>query len=75
MGMIMLVDTGSNDNIMFGYAYKGLSEEMGFPVCGNIGTHFMAEHDWMFDFANQEVIIPDTDVSLEKLNGLVTHRS
>ena len=22
MGMIMLVDTGSNDNIMFGYAYK-----------------------------------------------------
>ena len=33
-----------------------LSQEMGFPVCGIIGTLFMAEHGWMLDFANQEVV-------------------
>ena len=33
-----------------------LSQEMGFPVCGIIGTLFMAEHGWMLDFANLEVV-------------------
>lgn len=121
-GIIMLVDTGSNDNIMFGYAYKELkvmmkeeesksylygidgkqtlmnhasgvfsicgmnynmkflireddeaglklSEEMGFPICGIIGTRFMTEHGWILDFAKQEVIISDADGSLEELKA------
>lgn len=121
-GIIMLIDTGSNDNIMFGYAYRELkgmmkeeetksylygidgkqtlmnhasgvfsicgmkynmkfliredheaglklSEEMGFPVCGIIGTLFMVEHGWMLDFARQEVVISDADVSLEELRS------
>ena len=39
-----------------------LSEQMGFPVVGIIGTFFMAEHNWKIDFANQEIIIPDFDI-------------
>ena len=115
-GLIMMVDTGSNDNLMFGYAYNQLSDmlqpvegksplygidgevtemkrtsatlsfcgtehdmmflvreddkafmrlskEMGFPVAGIIGTRFMVEHDWMINFGNQEVVIPDHDIS------------
>lgn len=110
-GPIWLVDTGSNDNILFGYIYrqvkdkmilvegeyglygidgkktemikvkttlticgkdcdisflvreddeaaKRLSEDMGFPVFGIIGTNFMAEHNWVVDFAKQEIRIP-----------------
>lgn len=117
-GIIMLIDTGSNNNIIFGYAYeqlkdrlkdaeeksylygidgnksalnivKGqfsicgkesemffllreddeagnmLSQEMGFPIAGIIGTNFMIEHGWKIDFARQEIIIPDADVSVE----------
>ena len=109
-GMILLVDTGSNNNILFGYVYnkikdrlqpvegiqelygidgkvtqlniaKGivsfcgveyemhflireddeaataLSKDMGFPVCGIIGTNFMAEHDWIIDYGKQEITI------------------
>ena len=119
-GLVFLIDTGSNDNIMFGYAHKELKDQlvdvegtsflygidgkktdvshtsgkftfcgkehemeflvsgddaaamqlckdMGFPITGIIGTKFMVEHGWMIDFAKQEVIIPDTDVSWEKL--------
>lgn len=126
-GIIMLIDTGSNDNIMFGYAYRELkgmmkeeksksylygidgkqtlmnhasgvfsicgmkydmifliredndaglklSEEMGFPVCGIIGTLFMAEHGWMLDFAKQEVIISDADVSWEELRDSTSYK-
>jgi len=47
-----------------------LSKEMGFSVIGMIGTLFMAEHGWILDFANQEVIIPDTDVSVEELREM-----
>lgn len=43
------------------------SEEMGISIIGMIGTQFMAEHDWVFDFGKQEVLIPDSDVSLEEL--------
>ena len=42
-----------------------LSKAMGFTIVGLIGTLFLAEHGWVLDFANQEVIIPDTDVSVE----------
>ena len=38
-----------------------LSNEMGFSVVGMIGTLFLAEHGWMLDFANQEVIIPESN--------------
>lgn len=118
-GFTMLIDTGSNNNVMFGYAYeqlkdrmnetdgtclmygidgnpftvinvegtfsicgkennmsfllrtddeagKLLSQDMGFPVAGIIGTKFMAEHGWMLDFAHQEILIPDMDVSEEE---------
>ena len=114
-GLVMLIDTGSNSNIIFGYAYhqlgdllkpekekhesfgidgdttvvssaKGvvtfcgrkyemtflirenndaiimLSEQMGFPIAGIIGTTFMAEHGWMLDFGKQEVVIPIEDI-------------
>ena len=39
-----------------------LSEQMGFPVAGIIGTSFMVEHNWKIDFANQEIIIPEFDI-------------
>ena len=48
-------------------AGKQLSEEMGFPVCGFIGSRFMVEDGWVIDFAHQEIIISDTNVSLEKV--------
>ena len=110
-GSIWLVDTGSNDNVLFGYIYrqvkdkmipvegdyglygidgkktemikvkttltickkdydisflvrdddeavKRLSNDMGFPIFGIIGTLFMAEHNWVVDFAKQEIRIP-----------------
>ena len=109
-GMILVVDTGSNNNILFGYVYnqikdklqpvegiqelygidgkvtlmniaKGivsfggieyemhflireddeaamaLSRDLGFPICGIIGTNFMAEHDWIIDYGKQEITI------------------
>ena len=112
----MLIDTGSNDNSIFGYAYRQiedlfepiegqrhvygingnpivvncirgnfsfcgkeyemnfllneedgafiqLSQEMGFPFSGIIGTKFLAEHGWVLDFGKQEVVIPADDVS------------
>ena len=51
-------------------AGKLLSEEMGFPIVGIIGTLFIAEHDWVLDFGKQEVLIPDTDVSIEDIRKL-----
>mgnify|MGYP002626595381 CR=1 FL=1 len=111
-GVIFLIDTGSNDNVIFGYAYeqakellepvkglsrtqygidgepidlklvngkvslggkeydmhflvredgiagKQLSDELGFPITGMIGTFFMVEHDWIIDYGKQEIIIP-----------------
>lgn len=116
-GIILLIDTGSTDNIMFGYTYnqiidslKGiegsgyvygidgvrsevhyaewnltfsskqyemrfmvkdedaafrqLSNEMGFPIAGIIGTRFLAEHGWMIDFCHQQIIIPKSDVNV-----------
>ena len=47
-----------------------LSKEMGFTIIGLIGSLFMAEHGWMIDFANQEVIIPDSDVSAIELRDI-----
>lgn len=38
---------------------KALEEDLGFAVCGIIGTPFMAEHDWKIDFAKQEITFPD----------------
>lgn len=38
-----------------------LSQAMGFTVIGMIGTLFLAEHGWVLDFANQEVIIPESN--------------
>ena len=120
---VMLIDTGSTNNVLFGYVYqqvkhqlkevegeytvtgidgkpqkvanvmgympfcgkkyemsflvrdeddagKALSEEFGFNVIGIIGTVFMAEHDWVLDFGKQEVLIPDTDVSVDELRKL-----
>lgn len=111
-GLIFLIDTGSNDNILFGYAYqqlkdllapiesqnslygidgkktimnlasgkmsffgkehemvflireddkaaKLLSQDMGFPICGILGTRFMLEHDWMINFAKQQIEVPE----------------
>lgn len=124
---VMLIDTGSNNNILFGYVYeqvkdqlqevKGdyvitgidgetkkasavvgnmpfcgkryemtflvkdegdpgpmLSKEIGIPVIGIIGTLFMAEHDWVLDFAKQEVLIPDTDVSVGEFRSVLSQR-
>ena len=121
---VFLVDTGSTDNILFGYIYEqvkgklkedaegeyaltgidgkpqkvirvignvpfcgknyemsflvrndddaglSLSEEMGFNIVGIIGTLFMAEHDWVIDFKNQEISIPDTDISVDEFKKL-----
>lgn len=117
-GLVFLIDTGSNDNIIFGYTHKELkdklvdiegtsslygidgkeiiashtsgkfsfcgkehemvflvreddeaamllSKDMGFPITGIIGTKFMVEHGWMIDFTHQEIVIPNTDVSLQ----------
>lgn len=47
-----------------------LSKEMGFTIIGLIGSLFMAEHRWMIDFSNQEVIIPDSDVSAIELRNI-----
>ena len=122
-GIVMLIDTGSNDNIIFGYAYHQLedlmkplevqselfgidgkpttlncvsgvftfcekeyempfllreddkaivmlSQQVGFPISGIIGTKFMAEHDWIIDFGKQEVIIPETDISTLDWNAI-----
>lgn len=113
-GIVFMIDTGSNENVMFGYAYqllkdllrsvegsiinygidgkqvelnytcgtfsfcskeydmtfvvreddiggKQLSEDVGFPITGMIGTKFMLEHGWMIDFANQEIVIRGTN--------------
>ena len=95
--MIMMIDTGSTNNVLFRYVYQQVREQLrevetdytitgidgkpnkvicvvgsallggnrhemsflvreDFPVCGIIGTLFMAEHGWMLDFANQEVV-------------------
>lgn len=112
-GLVFMIDTGSNDNILFGYAYqqlkdmmapvegqsslygidgkptnvdlasgkfsffgkehdmvflireddeagKLLSQEMGFPICGIIGTKFMLEHNWIINFAKQEIVVDIT---------------
>lgn len=122
-GIVMLIDTGSNDNIIFGYAYHQLedlmkplevqselfgidgkpttlncvsgvftfcekeyempfllreddkaivmlSQQVGFPISGIIGTKFMAEHDWIIDFGKHEVIIPETDISTLDWNAI-----
>ncbi len=121
--MIMLVDTGSNNNILFDFAYRQikdllkpvegsstlygidgkevelkltdarlpicgkeydmrflvredddaatmLSKEVGFPVCGIIGTYFMIEYGWMIDFCKQEIIIPEYKVRLSDLEAV-----
>ena len=41
-----------------------LSQAMGFSVIGLIGTLFMVEHGWVIDFANQEILIPDSNDSI-----------
>ena len=111
--LIFMIDTGSNDNILFGYAYqqlkdmmapiegqnalygidgkptlvnlasgkltlfgkeydmvflireddevaKLLSQDMGFPICGILGTKFMLEHNWIINFAKQEIVVDNT---------------
>ncbi len=122
-GVVFMIDTGANDNVLAGKAYKQLEEffsdeegtsslfgidgkaveaphvsaalsfcgkefkmmflvreeddafvrlstEVGFPVCGIIGTKFMAEHGWVIDFGKQEVCIPKVDVSSSDLAAL-----
>ena len=119
-GLVMLIDTGSNDNSIFGFAYRQLedlfttiegqrnvygingnpievscirscftfcgkeyemnfllnkedgafvqlSQEMGFPISGIIGTSFMAEHGWVLDYGKQRVVIPIADISTTDL--------
>ena len=36
----------------------------------NVLSSEMAEHDWVLDFGKQEVLIPDTDVSVEEFRKL-----
>ena len=127
-GLVFLIDTGSNDNIMFGYVHKELKDmfmaeegtstlygidgkktdvshtrgklsfggkehdmrflvreddtaflqltnDVGFPVAGIIGTRFMVEHGWVLDFAHQEIVIPNTDVSVEDLQKLKSKKN
>ena len=115
--VMFLIDTGSTDNVLFGYVYEqakdqlkeaegrytitgidgkpkevkpvigyvpfcgkeyemkflvrddddagiALSQAMGFTVIGLIGTLFMLEHEWVIDFANQEILIPDSNDSI-----------
>ena len=115
--VMFLIDTGSTDNVLFGYVYEqakdqlkeaegrytitgidgkpkevkpvigyvpfcgkeyemkflvrddddagiALSQAMGFSVIGLIGTYFMVEHGWVIDFANQEILIPDSNDSI-----------
>lgn len=122
-GLVLMIDTDSNDNVMFGYAYSQLknhmklldmtgtlygidgtpaevryaswevslcgkkyemtfvvrdddkafiklSNDVGFPVTGIIGTKFMAEHDWVIDFGKQEVKIPVADISVDDMQRL-----
>lgn len=114
---VFMIDTGSTENVLFGYVYKqakdqlkeaegeytitgidgkpkevkpvigcvpfcgqdyemkflvkddddagiALSQAMGFTVIGLIGTYFMVEHGWVIDFANQEILIPDSNDSI-----------
>ena len=51
-----------------------LSEQMGFPVVGIIGTFLMAEHNWKIDFANQEIIIPDFDIWPDDLKKVLASK-
>ena len=122
-GLVFLIDSGSNDNLMFGYAFHQLedymkptdmesnlfgldgkstvskcvcgtfsfcgkkydmsfvvsenndaiiklSQEVGFPISGMIGTKFMAEHGWMIDFGKQEIVIPAFDISAEEFAAI-----
>ena len=39
---------------------KLLSQDMGFPICGILGTKFMLEHNWIINFAKQEIVIDNT---------------
>lgn len=39
-----------------------LSNDVGYPIAGIIGSFFMAEHNWMIDYAKQEIIIPKGNV-------------
>ncbi len=47
-----------------------LSKEVGFPVCGIIGTYFMMEYGWMIDFCQQEIIIPEYSVCFNDLEAV-----
>ena len=115
--VVFMIDTGSTDNVLFGYVYEqakdqlkeaegrytitgidgkpkevkpvigyvpfcgkeyemkflvrgdddagiALSNVMGFTVIGLIGAYFMVEHGWVIDFANQEILIPDSNDSI-----------
>lgn len=55
-----------------GEAFEKLSEKLGFPVSGIIGTGFMAEHNWVIDFGKQEIIIPKGDVSIRGFASVKT---
>ena len=51
-----------------------LSEEIGFTVLGMIGSLFLAEQGWMLDSAHQEIIIPDSDVSMKVFLSIRSHK-
>lgn len=34
-----------------------LSNNVGLPVCGIIGSNYMCEHGWIIDYSNQAVLI------------------
>lgn len=46
-------------SIIEGEAGMALSETVGFPVAGLIGTEFMLEHGWIVDFSRQAILIPE----------------
>lgn len=52
-------DYTSDFAISCGDTGKTLSESMGFPIGGLIGTKFMAKHGWIIDYGKQEILIPE----------------
>ncbi len=72
-GKPTLVNLASGKLTLFGKEYdmvflireddevaKLLSQDMGFPICGILGTKFMLEHNWIINFAKQEIVVDNT---------------
>ena len=61
INMLFLVDKATD-------YYKYLSEILGVPVCGIIGTQFMSDHNWKIDHERRLIIIPDYDSDYLAIN-------